>query len=905
MNWKKACLAIAVIIFATSAVIVSATAALSIATTAVPAGQLGAAYSTTISANGGTAPYRWSLDWGTLPPGTSLNATTGVLAGTPSNSGTFSFTVKVTDASPTPYTAKQVLTLQVPGSPLSIATTAIPNGQLGAAYSTTISPKGGTPPYRWSIDWGTLPPGTSLNANTGVLAGTPSNSGTFSFTVKVTDASPTPYTAKQVLTLQVPGSPLSIATTAVSAGQLGAAYSTTISPKGGTGPYRWSIDWGTLPPGTSLNANTGVLAGTPSQSGTFSFTVKVTDASPTPYTAKQVLTLQVAGSPLSIATATIPNGQLGAAYSTTISPNSGTGPYKWSVASGALPSGVGLNATTGVLAGTPSQSGTFAFSIAAQDSSAVPQVASKAFSLMVQASLAITAASLPTGQKAVQYSQTISASGGVTPYTWSVIAGSLPAGLGLDALTGKITGTPTQAGSASFTVEVQDATGSAANKATALTIVGASYYLATAADGGSDYNNGLSPDAPWLTPNHPLNCGDTITAEASNSYDEANFEYGKWGHVTCSSGATANVAWLKCATFDACKLTATNQNGMWVTSSYWGVQGWEVTASGGQAICFAAYPPTSSANIHHIIFANDIANGCYGAGFAAVGNGSAGVDYLALIADIAYDAAQQATECGSGISVNVPSQSDSLPGTHIYVAGNFTWHNFDPNPCAGGIPTDGEGIIFDTFDANSYTAQAVMENNISFLNGNSGFRVDATTLAPVFIVNNTSFGNNGDSAMNSGECGEITLQQSNGIQVYNNIARTNSVSGCGSNPNYAFYVASGNSTDSVNLNLGYAISGQSVGSGGSPEFSYGTGNVFGTDPNFASPPSSNPGPPSCGSSTSVPNCMAMAIANFVPQASAASGLGYQVPSVIHTIDALFPGWLCNVNLPSGLIPNHC
>jgi hypothetical protein len=450
-----------------------------------------------------------------------------------------------------------------------------------------------------------------------------------------------------------------------------------------------------------------------------------------------------------------------------------------------------------------------------------------------------------------------------------------------------------------------DSTKTYSATATVVPRVGTSYYLAPAADGGNDSNNGLSPSNPWLSPKHALNCGDTITAAVSSAYDQTSFEYGQWGNVTCSSGASASVAWLKCAVFDGCKLSATNQNGMWITSSYWGVEGWEVTATGGSAICFAAYPPTGGANIHHIIFANNIANGCYGAGFEPVPNGTAGVDYFVLIGNIAYNGTQQSAQCGSGISIFQPVQSDTLPGTHIYVAGNYAWKNFNPSPCANQTPTDGEGIIFDTFDANSYTQQAVMENNIAFMNGSSGFRVDMTTQAKIYLVNNTSYGNNGDQQMNSTWCGEITLQASTGIHVSNNIAQTNNVHGCGANPNYAFYVGEGDSTDAINLNLGYGLGGLNGGSDLSGAFAYGSGNTFGVDPGFPNAPSVSSAPPSCSGSASVADCMSTTIADLVPHASAASGLGYQVPTISSTSDSLFPTWLCNANFPSGLIPNHC
>src|SRR5258708_25847602 len=128
------------------------------------------------------------------------------------------------------------------------------------------------------------------------------------------------------------------------------------------------------------------------------------------------------------------------------------------------------------------------------------------------------------------------------------------------------------------------------------------YFLAPASGGGNDSNNGTSASSPWLSPNHPVNCGDVISASAGTSYSAANFGSGRWGPVTCPGGN--NVAWLKCSTFDACKISASGQDGMRISADYWGVQGFEVTASGGS--CFTARPPTSSITIHHIIFANDV-----------------------------------------------------------------------------------------------------------------------------------------------------------------------------------------------------------------------------------------------------------------------------------------------------------
>ncbi len=218
------------------------------------------------------------------------------------------------------------------------------------------------------------------------------------------------------------------------------------------------------------------------------------------------------------------------------------------------------------------------------------------------------------------------------------------------------------------------------------------YYLAPASGGGSDTNSGTSPSTPWLTPNHPVNCGDVILAAPSTTYVATNFRPNQWGVVTCPAGN--NVAWLKCATFDACKINinSTGHNAMTPTQSYWGVQGWEITASvlsGNQ--CFEAFPPNNSTTIHHVIFVNNIANGCGDGAFTTGANANAGVDYVAIIGNIAYNGAQDNANCYSGIDIVVPVNSDTLPGTHYYIAGNFSWGNVDPNPCGGRLPTDGQG----------------------------------------------------------------------------------------------------------------------------------------------------------------------------------------------------------------------
>ncbi len=432
-----------------------------------------------------------------------------------------------------------------------------------------------------------------------------------------------------------------------------------------------------------------------------------------------------------------------------------------------------------------------------------------------------------------------------------------------------------------------------------LSVVGQTYYLASAANGGSDLNSGLSPTTPWLTPSHSVNCGDVILA-APGVYSAPHFNL-VFGAVNCPT--RNNVAWLKCAVFDTCKISAP-QSGIWINQSYWGVEGWEVTTTGGNfSPCFYASPGSStSPTIHHIVFANDVANGCYGSGFAISNQGPVGVDYYAVVGSIVYNSVQGGAACFSGMNIAAPVESDNLPGTHIYVAGIYDWDNFEPSTCNGGAPTDGEGIILDTLDADSYSQQVVVENNISFLNGSSGIKVGMTTIAPVYIENNTLYGNNGDSQIGSGECGEIVSQSADNITATHNLIRTNAT-GCAGGPSYGLFVQSPYAGDVFDNNFVYSPAGNNIGQSGG--FAFGSENIFGTDPTFANAPLANPGPPSCGTFSNVPSCMASEIANLTPTNITARNYGYQTPGPAPTYDPLFPQWLCNVNLPQGLIPMGC
>jgi putative Ig domain-containing protein len=172
---------------------------------APPDGEVNVAYSDQLTVTGGTSPYTWSVSTGTLPPGLTLGASTGLLAGTPTTVGTYSFTVKVTDQSGLTDTVPVTMTI-IAGPSLNFP--APPPGWTHTVYGDTLTATGGTTPYSWSVSAGTLPAGITLNASTGVLAGTPTVAGTSSFTIKVTDASS--RTATKAASITIAAGPLTI-----------------------------------------------------------------------------------------------------------------------------------------------------------------------------------------------------------------------------------------------------------------------------------------------------------------------------------------------------------------------------------------------------------------------------------------------------------------------------------------------------------------------------------------------------------------------------------------------------------------------------------------------------------------------------------------------------------------------
>ena len=211
-----------------SAQTANAATALAVSTTSLPQATLAKAYTTYLTATGGTSPYNWKVVSGTHPPGFALNGDQGKLYGTPTKGGSFPLTFSVTDSSKPAQTKTVVLTVVIATPAFSITSTTLPAATQGASYSSTLQATGGTPSYFWSIASGKLPAGLILAGST--ISGKPSVTGTFPITVAVRDSSSPDLTKSVSLSIVVAKTAaakpaLTITSATLASGTDGTAYS--------------------------------------------------------------------------------------------------------------------------------------------------------------------------------------------------------------------------------------------------------------------------------------------------------------------------------------------------------------------------------------------------------------------------------------------------------------------------------------------------------------------------------------------------------------------------------------------------------------------------------------------------------------------------------------------------------
>ncbi len=460
-----------------------------VSTSPLGTGTVGSPFSRQLIATGGTTPYVWSLVSGSLPVGLGLSPG-GLIVGTPTAIGTSDFTVKVTDAENTSVQKALVITVIALGTGYdsqfvsqNVPSTLQPDQVFVATIrwlntgSTVWNGGGGfsivsqNPPS--NVEWGgntvpwvgsPVPPGEQIELVFQAFA--PSRSGFYNFQWQLYQQGAIGFfgqmSANLSITVGDPNQPppLSIGGPSSLSAVKGTSFTNTLPATGGTPPYSWQVATGTLPAGITLNSSTGTLAGTPTTPGSFAATIQVTDSRS--QTAQKALTFTVTEPapppvpPVQIGTSTLQGATKGAGFNQQLNATGGKPPYTWTVTAGALPGGLGLAAATGIISGAPEASGSFSFTVTATDSES--RTASKALSINVAAPPLLVAA-VPALETlmGLSFNYQLSASGGTTPYAWSVAPGALPPGLNLNATTGLISGTPSGGGLFTFPVNVRDA----------------------------------------------------------------------------------------------------------------------------------------------------------------------------------------------------------------------------------------------------------------------------------------------------------------------------------------------------------------------------------------------------------------------------------------------------------------
>ena len=423
---------------------------------------------------GGTAPYTFAVS-PTLPVNLTFSTSTGNVAGPPAAVATAAtYTITITDN--VGAIASNTFSLTVNGvvaATQAVATNILTVGAAAQTF-TPVTASGGVPSYTFGIS-PTLPAGLSLNTSSGAITGTPAlGTITTTYTMRVTDSAGGTATATFGLTVNAaPTSTLAIPSKALTVNTTATAF-TPVTASGGTASLTYAVS-PALPAGLLLNTSTGAITGTPTvTSAARNYTVTAADALGAATSKVFNLTVNPAvAANQAVASRTLTVGAAAAAFNP-VNASGGTAPYTYSVAP-ALPAGVTLNTSTGVVSGTPTVVALAAnYTVTVMD--AAGATGSQAFSLTVNgavtATQAIGAKVLTAGTAVATPFIPVTGAGGTAPYGFS-IAPAVPAGLTLNTSNGAISGTPTGGLLATtFTVTVTDASNATASSTFSLTVNG-------------------------------------------------------------------------------------------------------------------------------------------------------------------------------------------------------------------------------------------------------------------------------------------------------------------------------------------------------------------------------------------------------------------------------------------------
>ena len=369
------------------------------------------AFSYSIAANNGPTSYSTTA----LPAGLNVNAATGVISGTPTAAaGDYPITIRATGPSGT-VEATLTLTLSDPAGDTPSITSSLANQSTvaGVAYAGYTITSDNPPSLYFAAG---LPTGMSCDANTGVISGTPSQTGTFNVTIRATNVS---GTGSSSFSLTVTAPTLSFSNKAFTL----QTADTTATPTPTTGfvPTSYTLQSGTVPAGLTLDAGTGRISGTPTQTASATLTIRGTRAG---VTAEGTITVTVNTALATINSASTFSATKGTSlaagsgnYQITTAPSASVAtPTSFGIVSGSLAPGLTLNTSTGVISGTPNTEGVFAVGLTANNGGAQGGGNGPTFNLTITVEVAAPAIS----------SSLIAFAGTYTPFTYVLTAANSP-----------------------------------------------------------------------------------------------------------------------------------------------------------------------------------------------------------------------------------------------------------------------------------------------------------------------------------------------------------------------------------------------------------------------------------------------------------------------------------------------
>jgi hypothetical protein len=476
---------------------------LQVVTREVPSAVADRSYALQLAGEGGAPPYIWQALSG-LPAWLQGPQDRATFSGKPrlSDIGETDVVWQVRDSGGRTAQSEPILLHVLPPSaerpePLRVLTQSLPDGRVAVPYSLAFAIEGGFPPYQVALAATDADFGLTLLPSNRTLSGVPAKAGLFPLSLSVVDKSGQDLGTKLALRVHPPVVPVRVLSAPIATARAGHAFSLALSAVGGHPPYRWRIKDGQLPRGLSFDLNNGVVSGIPEAAGDDVIRVTAADAeniaaSDDVAIRFEILT-QKGMDKLHIVTETLPVLLAGQPTDFALACEGGEPPYEWQ-SEGVLPSG--LRVERGRVVGIPKDSGHHTLRIVVSDSSG--ERADASFKLIVKrvapfwiaallaviagvAVLAITVLArnlarakpkdlriasdrLPNARASFEYCVQLACIGGVGPYTWRVVEGTLPLGLELSP-DGRLAGCPYQGVSVSasidvpFTVEVRDAAG--------------------------------------------------------------------------------------------------------------------------------------------------------------------------------------------------------------------------------------------------------------------------------------------------------------------------------------------------------------------------------------------------------------------------------------------------------------